>query len=95
MSATMANFLQKASIPCAANPIKQAEGRCSTNVDGVCIYGGSKVAGSSGYELASMGYPNATCASAGLFAASQQPYTVNGWSVTRNANALKVNQPGL
>jgi len=95
MSATLSNFLQMSSIPCAGSPSREAAGRCLTNVDGVCIMGGTKVAGSSGYELASMGYPTTTCAAAGLFAAGQSRYSVNGWVVTQNANVLKVGRPWL
>lgn len=88
----MVNFLQMASIPCAGNPSREATGQCLTNVDGRCIAGGTLVAGSSGYELASMGFPTNVCAAAGLFAAGNQKYTVNGWAVGTNANPFKMNR---
>lgn len=94
-SATMMNFLQKASIPCQGNLDAASSGQCLPNIDGVCIYGGTKVAGTSGYELASMGFPTATCATAGLFAAGNQRYAVNGWTVSTNANQLKLSRPLL
>jgi hypothetical protein len=95
MSATLSNFLQLSSIPCASASAQEAAGQCMTNVDGVCIRGGTKVAGTSGYELASMGYPQATCAAAGLFVANNQRYTVSGWGVSTNANTLKLARPWL
>jgi len=94
-SATMMNFLQMSSIPCAANPNRDATGKCITNVDGVCISGGTKIAGNGGYELASMGYPAATCASAGLFTAGNQRYSLNGWAVGTNANTFRMSRPLL
>jgi len=83
------------SIPCAANPGKDATGRCLTNIDGVCIAGGTKVAGNSGYELASLGFPSNTCASAGLFIAGNQRYSLDGYAVGTNANAFKLANSGL
>jgi len=89
------NWLQKTSIPCAANPAREATGRCTTNVDGVCIAGGTKIAGTSGFELASLGNPSTVCAAAGLFVAGNQRYTVNGWGVSTNANTLKLSSLNL
>lgn len=95
MSATLINFLQMASIPCAADPAGEATGICSTNIDGVCIRGGTKIAGSSGYQLASLGYPAHTCAAAGLFVSTNVRYAVGGVAVFDNANLPRLSRPML
>ena len=94
-SATMMNFLQMSAIPCTASSTRETSGRCLTNPDGVCISGGMKIAGTSGFELASMGFPTQTCAAAGLFTAGNQRYSLNGWTVGTNANTFKLAGIGL
>ena len=63
-------------------------GKCAPNIDGVCISGGTKVAGSEGYRLASMGYPleqaasdggsGGFCAAFPLWYASGRDYELEG-----------------
>lgn len=95
MSATLSNFLQLSSIPCASQVAQESAGKCLNSVDGVCMRGGTKIAGTGGYELASMGYPSSTCAAAGIFTAGNQRYSLDGWKVVTNANVLKLERPLL
>jgi len=92
ISATQMNFLQMSSVPCSSGLAMAGSGQCTVNVDGVCIKGGNLTGGSTGYQLASMGYPGATCSAAGLFAAGNQKYSVNGYAVSTNAIAFKSKQ---
>lgn len=96
-SSTANNFLSTTSIPCMTASFTEAQnqGKCLPNVDGVCVFGGERVAGTSSYQLASLGYPGGQCVSAGLFAAPQQPYEIFGWAVTNNANPLRLSQRGV
>lgn len=89
------NFYATSMIPCTTEATPEANGKCMVNVDGRCIRGGVKVAGSSGYELASMGYPTNKCNSLGLFAGGNKRYTQFGWEVNPNANVLKLSRPML
>lgn len=88
MSASLTNFLATAGLPCAGlaqNKAAAQAGQCLMNVDGSCIYGGTKVAGVQGLNLASLGNPNATCATAGLFVSNQIKYSLDGWQVAKTA----------
>ena len=67
-----------------------AGGGCVVNVDGQCIAGGKLIAGRSGYDVASMGPPGATCAAFPLFCSISVPYTASqpGYQCSTNANSL-------
>lgn len=95
MSASANNFFKMAMIPCSNNPSLEVQGLCSTNVDGKCIAGGTRVSSSGGYGLASLGFPSKECLSFPLFAASNQAYTANGWRTTNNINPLRLSRPIL
>lgn len=86
---TASNFLASASLAPVQNSSAVSAGQCSTNVDGVCISGGQRVSGSSGYELASLSSSGGQCYSAHLFASPFQPYVPMGWKVGTNAVQLK------
>jgi len=88
------NFVSMSMIPSGEDLSLAAQGSCQTNVDGQCIRGGTKQAGVSAYALASLGAPNATCASLGLFAAGNQPYTVDGWTSSSSTLTFK-SSPGI
>jgi hypothetical protein len=88
VSATSQNWLAMAAIPCNSSPAATAlasVGKCLNNVDGQCMKGGIKIAGTTGLQLASMGYPTTTCATAGLFWAPNQKYSLDGSAVSTNA----------
>ena len=89
------NFQAMAMVPCTTHPTEEVSGTCLTNIDGTCIKGGTKVAGTTGFSVASMGTPSHQCAAFGLFAAGNQRYTHMGWDVTDNANPLRVSRPLL
>lgn len=95
MSSSANNFYAMSMIPSTIEPNAEASGHCLVNVDGMCIRGGVKVAGSSGYELASMGFPTTKCYALGLFASGNQRYSQFGWDMSDNANILKVSRPVL
>lgn len=69
---------------------QNAGGSCIVNVDGQCIAGGKLIAGRSGYDVASMGPPGATCAAFPLFCSVSIPYTASqpGYQCATNANQL-------
>jgi hypothetical protein len=57
-SSGLISFREQAALPPMDVMNKRyQDGICGFNVDGVCISSGTKVAGSSGYRLAGMGYP--------------------------------------
>ena len=57
-SSGLISFREQAALPPMDMMNKRyQEGICGFNPDGVCISSGTKVAGSSGYRLAGMGYP--------------------------------------
>jgi len=89
-SSTANNFQLMAGLPCGLQAQAEAQGTCLTNIDGVCVRGGEKVAGSSGLTLASMGAPNSVCYAASIFAAGNIRYSLNGWDTTTNANPLRL-----
>lgn len=95
MSSSYNNFYAMAMIPCTTAVEAATAGHCQTNIDGECIYGGTKVAGASGYELASLGFPSAKCYSFPLFAGSNKPYTQFGWGVETNSRPLRMSRPIL
>lgn len=52
------SFREQAALPPMDYTNKRyQDGVCGFNIDGACISSGQKVAGSSGYRLASMGFP--------------------------------------
>jgi len=67
-----------------------ASGTCIVNVDGQCIAGGKLIAGRSGYDVASMAPPGASCAAFPLFCSIKVPYTASepGYQCSTNANSL-------
>lgn len=89
------NFFAMAGVPCSTEPSMEAAGMCLTNIDGQCIRGGTRVAGTSGYALASLGFPGGRCDSFPMFAAGNQRYTPTGWDATSNANPLRLSRPLL
>ena len=88
-SASASNFLATAGIPPTLQASASEAGMCATNVDGACIRGGVKVAGSSGYALASLGGPTAHCTALGMFAGGNKPYALWGWEARPNLNMLR------
>lgn len=89
------NFQAMSAIPCTTHPTSEISGTCITNIDGVCIKGGVRVGGTTGFSVASVGGGGSQCAAFGLFAASNQRYTHQGWDVVDNANPLRVSRPVL
>jgi hypothetical protein len=67
-----------------------SQGTCIVNVDGNCVAGGVLIAGRSGYDVASMAPPGATCAAFPLFCSVKLPYTASqpGYQCATNANQL-------
>lgn len=94
---------EQAAIPSMEHMVtsrKFQEGACAPNVDGVCISGGTKVSGSSGYQLASMGYPAADadndpsscsgCHAFPLWYSSGRTYQLWGTEMATSRNPLMV-----
>lgn len=94
-SYAISGFYERAAIPCAHNMSCVAEGTCALNVDGKPIRGGTKIAGTSGYGLSSMGMPAHACAAFPLFAAGNRQYMQMGWQVTTNRNPLTLGTPQI
>jgi len=69
---------------------QNASGTCITNVDGKCISGGRRIAGSSGYDMAGL-EGKETCSAFPLFCTTGIPYTTSnrGYLCSVNANSLK------
>ena len=85
------NFIGLATIPMIDSIASQnASGGCIVNVDGQCISGGKLIGGKSGYDMASMGPPGATCSAFPLFCSTKLPYTASqpGYQCSTNANQL-------
>ena len=85
-SSNLLSFREQAAIPhmdVAKDPYQR--GVCGFNIDGKCISGGNKVAGSRGYRLASLGYPP------GQAAVESNCYTLYG-SVTISASFTPLSQ---
>ena len=84
---------------------KYQSGVCGMNIDGSCISGGMKVAGSRGYQLASMGYPMAEaraeggpgeggfCATFPLWYAKDRQYELWGIQLATSRNPLVTRSP--
>lgn len=89
------NLYQMSMVPCTMNQTSEVQGQCTANVDGKCIYGGTKVAGLKGYDLASLGAPAKTCASFPLFYSGNVPYSFDGAATASNANPFRVQWPNL
>lgn len=99
-SFSLLSFKEQSSIPhldVTNNSFQK--GHCGFNVDGKCISGGHKVSGSSGYRLASLGYPPeqakaesggdfenncAGCHSFPLWIKTNVPYELYGWQLKTN-----------
>ncbi len=58
------------------------------NVDGKFIQGGAAIGGTSGFELAGMGFPAQACAAFPLFCGSNKQYQLYGWQCMTNPAAL-------
>ena len=73
-------------------------GTCAPNIDGRCISGGTKVSGSRGYRLASMGFPmeqaaaegsgGGYCATFPLWYSDARQYELWGAQLSTSRNAL-------
>jgi hypothetical protein len=87
------NLIGLAAIPRVERIARQnAAGTCITNIDGDCISGGMLIAGTSGYDVASMQPPGvAKCAAFPLFCAVQLPYTSTQPGYQCATNAIRLN----
>lgn len=87
------NLIGLATIPSLELIQKQnASGSCITGTDGICIHGGTTVAGSSGYDLAQFQPPGVSkCAAFPLFCSTRMPYssTSQGYQCSTNAIQLQ------
>jgi hypothetical protein len=86
------NLIGLATIPSPELIQKQnAAGNCITGTDGICIHGGIKVAGESGYDLAQFQPPGvAKCAAFPLFCSTRLPYTSTSQGYQCSTNALQL-----
>lgn len=97
------SFYTISKIPLSVNEAIQkypglTKGTCALNIDGECISGGRLITGTSGYQLASMGYKDAgqkTCAKFPLFYATNVDYMPNGMTVSNNLRPLYNLNPKL
>ena len=94
-SSNLLSFREQAGIPSMDHANERFQkGICGFNPDGVCIAGGTKVSGSSGYRLSSLGYPPeqaaaegndcAGCHSFTLWYKNHSPYELMGWNLKTN-----------
>lgn len=91
------SFREQSSIPPMQDMNGFANGLGMHNIDGELRKGGMLCSGggSGGYQLASMGFPGATCVAFPLFAAiGNVPYELYGTKIVTNANGL-AGLPGL
>jgi len=93
-SYAISGFYERAALPCTKNATCFTQGTCAINIDGKTIRGGDKIAGLSGYQLASMGAPAQGCAAFPLFAAGNQAYQQMSWKVSANRHPLTLG-PGI
>ena len=99
-SSNLLSFKEQAALPPMDVMDKSYQhGVCGFNVDGRCISGGHNVAGSSGYRLASLGYPPKQAAAEGsnacagchafpLWMKADTPYELEGMALKTSRLAL-------